>query len=170
MSRASRPPLSGGLPSQQLGDAHEVVGCRRKGEERLDPGQPGLGLDPAERLLDALAAAQSDRVAGVPRGAPVDGRLGPSPVFDTAPLMAMCGVSGGRVRRCNPAPAARPGRLWAGSSSSRPTHRSECPRRRNGRSTTAARPASAPADPTGRRERLLQQPERLPTSRRRPFR
>ena len=54
--------------SQQLGQAHQVAGGGRQGEHPADPGQAAVprlaqaagGLDPAERLLDALAQALAD--------------------------------------------------------------------------------------------------------------
>src|SRR5918997_3784523 len=67
---------------QQLGDADQVVGGSGEGEappDALEPSVAGLAqaardLDPAERLLDPLADALAQGVAGMPRGSTVDGR------------------------------------------------------------------------------------------------
>ena len=86
VARPPRPrsiPGSGRRRYEQSGQTHEVVGDGCEGEQRLDrrpPPQldlphPGSRLDPAEGLLDPLAAAQADRIAGVARGAAVDGDL-----------------------------------------------------------------------------------------------
>src|SRR6267378_7615369 len=68
---------------QKLGYAHEVIGGDGEDEDRLNLGQAanldlteaGNRLDPAERFLDALAAALADGVAGMAQRAPVDGGL-----------------------------------------------------------------------------------------------
>lgn len=91
---------------EKLGDPDEIVGGGREGEDGLDLGsgadldlgEPGLDLDPAEGLLDPLAAALADLVADMARRAAIDGGLANFPVFDTAPLIAMWGVTC-RVRR-----------------------------------------------------------------------
>ena len=70
---------------EQLGYSEQVVGGGREGEDSFGPCAPpdlhliiaGLRLDPAEDLLDALADALADGVAGVARGAPVDGGFAP---------------------------------------------------------------------------------------------
>src|SRR5260221_87562 len=67
---------------QQFRDADEIVGGGGEDEEPFDQpaaamtglAQPGDGLDPAERLLDPLALDHADGIAGVARGAAVDGR------------------------------------------------------------------------------------------------
>jgi hypothetical protein len=66
---------------QQLGQAHQIVGsgCEREGQlHPLDTAEAGLGLardrfDLAERLLNALADALTDRVARMPGGASING-------------------------------------------------------------------------------------------------
>src|SRR5690348_3191705 len=72
--------LSGGGWRQQFRDADEVVGENRKGEHRfglgaasnLYLGKPSLRLDPAEHLLDPLAADLADAVTHMMRGAAID--------------------------------------------------------------------------------------------------
>jgi hypothetical protein len=67
-------------PGQELRQPHQVVGGEAEDEGAVDPGQaaqldvgePGDLLHPAEALLDPLAHAQRDCVAGVAGGAPVD--------------------------------------------------------------------------------------------------
>src|SRR3954467_7053843 len=81
--------LSAGGLCQQLGDADQVVGGDRKGEHRLglsasadlDLCKPGLRLDPAEHLLDALADPLADGVAGMARRAAVDRGPAHHPAF-----------------------------------------------------------------------------------------
>jgi len=66
---------------QQTSQAHQVVGSAGEGEDRGDLGLAAVAqlaqaadvLHPAVALLDELAAAQADRIALVPCGAPVDG-------------------------------------------------------------------------------------------------
>ena len=97
---AGRPPVTGrkrpggGLwasrrCAEQPRQADQVVGCHRQGELPVDFGQaavpglaqPGDGLGPAERLLDPLADALADGVAGMARGAAVDCRASPTGVL-----------------------------------------------------------------------------------------
>ena len=68
---------------QELGKPDQIVGRQRHGEGGVDPGaasqfdlgETGRRLDPAEHLLDPLAAALADGIARMTQGAPVDGRL-----------------------------------------------------------------------------------------------
>src|SRR6185312_17122335 len=66
--------------SEQLRDAHQIVGGGGKGELPTDPdaaamtsfAQASDRLDPTETFLDPLADALTDLVAGVARGAAVN--------------------------------------------------------------------------------------------------
>ncbi len=74
---------SSGLLGEQLGYSDQIVGGGGEGEDGLGlfspPDlhliEPGLCLDPAEDLLDALADALAERVSGMMGRAPVDGCL-----------------------------------------------------------------------------------------------
>ena len=79
LTDARKPPF-GRIPGidlragQEFGQADQVVGGGGEGEHPADPGDTAMAglaqarraLDPAEHLLDALAKAQADRVAGSP--------------------------------------------------------------------------------------------------------
>src|SRR5215207_9506266 len=73
----------------QLRQPHQIVGGSRERERPSDavaaakPGLllPGDRLDPAERLLDALADALADGVAAMPGRAPVDRRASAAAVL-----------------------------------------------------------------------------------------
>jgi len=73
---------AGSFRRQQLRQPDQVTGGGGQGEGPADAGlaavagfpQSAAGLDPAERLLDALADPLADGVAGVSGGAPVDRR------------------------------------------------------------------------------------------------
>lgn len=68
---------------QQLGKADQVVGGGGESEEPADAdgaamarfAQIGDGLDPAERLLDAFAQSQRDRIAGMAKRPTVNSGL-----------------------------------------------------------------------------------------------
>src|SRR4051812_1091053 len=81
--------------SQQLRQPDPVVGGRRQREHPVHPGRtaevclslPADRFDPAERLFNPLAQDQTEGVARMPRGAPVNG--GGAPVS----FCATCGVT-----------------------------------------------------------------------------
>src|SRR5215211_280800 len=66
---------------QQFGDADEVVGSHREGEDRLgfdtsahlQLGEAGLRFDPTEHLLDPFAADLADPIACMAGGAAING-------------------------------------------------------------------------------------------------
>src|ERR1700685_294045 len=66
---------------QQLGDADQIVGCHGECEQRFDLGassqfglgEASLGLDPAEHLLDPLAADLARPIARMSGGASING-------------------------------------------------------------------------------------------------
>lgn len=68
--------------NREISQTHQVVGRYRQGEIPVNLGHApvaGLaqiadGLDPTEHLLDALADAQTQRIARMARGATIDGR------------------------------------------------------------------------------------------------
>ncbi len=71
------------LHRHQLPHSHQVVCCRREDEDPVDARgaavtqlaqQPDC-LQPAEDLFDPLALLLADLIAGVARGATIDGRL-----------------------------------------------------------------------------------------------
>src|SRR5215208_292731 len=92
--------LSGRGLCQQFRDGDQVVGGDREGEHRLGLGasadldlcKPGLRIDPAEDLIDALEDPLADCLAGMPLRAAVDRRR-TTPRLLTTPLTAMCGVT-----------------------------------------------------------------------------
>ena len=85
VSRTDVDACSHSMPSrrrcQDVADAHEVVGRRNEHREpvnlrrsaQLDLSQGSDGLPPAEHFLDPLAQSLADGIAGVARGAGVDG-------------------------------------------------------------------------------------------------
>ena len=66
--------------SQNFRNADDIVGCRSQNEEpfhQVPPAMSGLaqaadGLDPAERLFDALSFDHADGIAEMAGGAPID--------------------------------------------------------------------------------------------------
>src|SRR4051812_19827593 len=80
--------------SQQLRQPDPVVGGRRQREHPVHPGRtaevclslPADRFDPAERLFNPLAQDQTEGVARMPRGAPVNG--------GGAVLVVLCHVRG----------------------------------------------------------------------------
>lgn len=78
--------MSRGCLSENLGGLDEIVGRGREDEDGLDfdfgadleLGQPGLNLDLAEGLLDALATALADLVADMARRAAIGCEASPA--------------------------------------------------------------------------------------------
>ena len=93
---------------RRAGEGHDPVDARRAAMLQLP--QPGDDLQPAEDFLNLLARPLTDRVALVPRGAPVDGAaLGllrhmrrearrPRALHEVARIVALVGADG-RARR-----------------------------------------------------------------------